>query len=142
MDEKVLLIDDEQDFLQMLADRMEHRGLKVATADSPKTVLEEINLEDFDAVVLDLMMPDMDGLELLPVLLERNPELQVILLTGHASIEKGVQAMKLGALDFLEKPVDFKILCEKIREAKQHKLLLIERRHEAEIKDIMASKPW
>lgn len=142
MDEKILLIDDEQDFLYMLAERMTQRGLKVATADSPKTVLDEINLEDFDAVVLDLIMPDMDGLELLPELLARNPELQVILLTGHATIEKGVQAMKLGALDFLEKPVDLKILCEKIREAKKHKLLLAERRHEAEIRDIMASKPW
>lgn len=139
MAEKVLPVDDEREFLDVLAERMHQRGMKVVTADSPRTVLRDCAIEEFDAIVLDMVMPDMDGLELLSKLMAQNPDLQVILLTGYGTVEKGVRAMKLGAMDFLEKPVDLQILCEKIREARQHKLLLVERDYEEDNKKILAS---
>ena len=71
-------------------------------------------------------MPEMDGLETLKQLKEINPDLQVILLTGHGTIDKGVEAMKLGAMDFVEKPADFQELLEKIKKAKDKRMLLIE----------------
>ena len=143
MNERVLLIDDEQDFMDVLAERMRDRGMQVSTTTSP---LEAMDLADgeegYDAVILDLMMPEMDGLEALSRLREKNPDLQIILLTGHATIEKGIEAMKLGAMDFLEKPIDIKTLNEKIREAKAQKMVLVEKRTEEAIKSIIGCKGW
>ena len=102
MTEKILLVDDEADFLEALSERMRTRGMDVTTSASAKEALDAVEEGAFDAVVLDLMMPDVDGLEALRILKEKDPKLQVILLTGHATVEKGVEAMKRGALDLLE----------------------------------------
>jgi DNA-binding NtrC family response regulator len=142
MDEKVLLIDDEQDFMDVLAERMRNRGMQVSTTTSPIEALDKAAEENFDAIILDLMMPEMDGLEALTRLREKNPDLQIILLTGHATVEKGIEAMKLGALDFLEKPIDLQALNAKIQEAKAQKMLLVEKRTEEVIKHILAGKGW
>lgn len=142
MDEQVLLIDDEQDFMDVLAERMRDRGMQVSTTTSPVEALDRAEAESFDAVVLDLMMPEMNGLEALTRLREKNPDLQVILLTGHATVEKGIEAMKLGALDFLEKPIDIQALNAKIKEAKAQKMLLVEKRTEEAIKSIIGCKGW
>lgn len=142
MDERVLLIDDEQDFMDVLAERMRDRGMRVSTTTSAVEALDKADEENFDAIILDLMMPEMNGLEALTRLREKNPDLQVILLTGHASVEKGIEAMKLGALDFLEKPIDIQALNAKIKEAKAHKMLLVEKRTEEAIKNIIGCKGW
>lgn len=142
MDEKVLLIDDEQDFMDVLADRMRDRGMQVSTTTSPIEALEKVEDENYDAIILDLMMPEMNGLETLSRLKEKNPDLQIILLTGQATIEKGIEAMKLGALDFLEKPIDIQALNEKIKEAKAQKILLVEKHTEETIKSILGRKAW
>jgi len=143
MNERVLLIDDEQDFLDVLAERMRDRGMKVQTTTSALEAMDLAEGEDgYDAVILDLMMPEMDGLEALTRLREKNPDLQIILLTGHATIEKGIEAMKLGAMDFLEKPIDIQTLNEKIKEAKAHKMVLVEKRTEEAIKNIIGCKGW
>jgi len=81
-------------------------------------------------------------LETLKQLKEINPDLQVILLTGHGTIDKGVEAMKLGAMDFVEKPADFKELLEKIKKAKDKRMLLVAKKHEERIKELMKSKSW
>jgi FixJ family two-component response regulator len=81
-------------------------------------------------------MPGLDGLETLKILKEKNPERQVILLTGQATVEKGIEAMKLGAVDFLEKPVDLSQLAEKIKKAQAKKMLLVEKKTE------LAEKGW
>ena len=84
----------------------------------------------------------MDRLGALIRLREKNPDLQIILLTGHATIEKGIEAMKLGAMDFLEKPIDIQTLNEKIKEAKAQKMVLVEKRTEEAIKNIIGCKGW
>lgn len=142
MTEKVLLVDDEQEFIDTLAERMRTRGMDVKTSTSPKTALEMAEEGAFDAVVLDLLMPEMDGLEALKILKEKNPDLQVILLTGHATVEKGIEAMKLGAMDLVEKPADLSVLTEKIRKAQAKKMILVEKKSEEKIRSIMATKSW
>nr|WP_321466590.1 response regulator [uncultured Desulfobulbus sp.] len=142
MNERVLLIDDEQDFMDVLAERMRDRGMEVSTTTSPLEAVDLTEEKSFDAIILDLMMPEMDGLETLERLREKNPDLQIILLTGHATIEKGIEAMKLGAMDFLEKPIDIQTLNEKIKEAHAHKMVLVEKRSEEAIRNIIGSKGW
>ncbi|RJP17507.1 MAG: response regulator [Candidatus Abyssobacteria bacterium SURF_5] len=140
--EKVLLVDDEQEFTQTLSERMESRGLQVVTAENGPTALRKAEEESFDAIILDIMMPGMDGIETLRRLREINPKLQVIMLTGHATVKTGIEATKLGALDFLEKPADIKQLLEKIDQAKTNKMLLVEEENEEKIKKILKSKGW
>ncbi|MBW2092668.1 MAG: response regulator [Deltaproteobacteria bacterium] len=142
MTEKVLLVDDEEDFLEALAERMQLRGMDVSTTTSAREALKMTEKESYDAIVLDLMMPEMDGLEVLKVIKAKNPELQIILLTGHATVEKGIAAMKLGAMDFIEKPADLETLTEKIREAQAQKLILVEKKTADKIKKIIQRKSW
>ncbi|NNG00183.1 MAG: response regulator [Desulfobacteraceae bacterium] len=135
--EKVLLVDDEVDFLETMAERLQTRGMDVTTVDKADEAFEKIQAEDYDAVILDFLMPGMNGIEALKALKKKRPDLQVILLTGHATIEKSVEAMKLGAVDFLEKPADIEALTEKIKEAQTNKMLIVEKKMESRIKDVL-----
>ncbi|MDX2435012.1 MAG: response regulator [Desulfobacterales bacterium] len=138
----VLLIDDEQQFLKVLEERLETRGLKVNTATSGEDALTLVDDRNFDAIVLDLAMPGIDGIETLRLLKEKNPDLEIIMLTGHATVQKGIEAMKLGAEDFLEKPVDLSVLLERISEAKNKRILILEEKSQEAIKKIIKSKAW
>lgn len=140
--EKVLLVDDEIDFLETMSERMQARDMNVTTTTSPKEALKMVQEESYDAIILDLMMPEMDGLETLKELKKKNPDIQVILLTGHATVQKGVEAMKLGAVDLLEKPADIKVLTEKIKKAHARKMILVEKKAEEKIRHILAEKGW
>ncbi|PIP40695.1 MAG: two-component system response regulator [Desulfobacterales bacterium CG23_combo_of_CG06-09_8_20_14_all_51_8] len=142
MTDKVLIVDDEQDFLDVLSERLKTRDMNVSTASSAKDAIKKIDAESYDAVVLDLMMPEMDGLETLKIMKEKNPDLQVILLTGHATVEKGIQAMKLGAMDLIEKPADLATIVERIKQAKTEKIILVEKKSEERIRDILTRKGW
>ncbi len=142
MTEKVLLVDDEKDFLNIMSERMKTRGMDVSTAASAKEAIKMAEAESFDAIILDLQMPEMDGLEALRALKAKKPELQVILLTGHATVEKGIQAMKLGAMDLMEKPADLKALTEKIKKAQAKKMIIVEKLTEEKIKHIIGGKGW
>ena len=140
--DRVLLVDDEEDFVTTLAKRLAARGLKVETSESGETALDKVRDHDFDVIVLDLAMPGLDGIETLRRLKELDPDLQVILLTGHGSVPKGVEAMKLGALDFLEKPADFTELLEKIREASAQRMVLVEKRTSQHVAEILRERGW
>jgi DNA-binding NtrC family response regulator len=142
MAEKVLLVDDEKDFLTVMSERMAARGMDVTAADSAEEALAQVESGGYDAIVLDLMMPGMDGIETLKAIKQRNPTLQVILLTGHATLEKGIEAMKLGAMDFVEKPADLDQLTQKIKQAQAKKMVLVEKRMEEKLKSIITSKGW
>ena len=111
---RVLLIDDEEEFTAALAERLEMRGMAVDTASDGETALEKIAARDYDAVLLDLAMPGWDGIETLKRIKKERADLQVVLLTGHATVGKGIEAMKLGAMDLVEKPVAFRDLLQKI----------------------------
>jgi DNA-binding NtrC family response regulator len=142
MTEKVLLVDDEKEFIETLAERMQNRGMDVSSTTSAVEALKMAEEESYDAIILDLKMPEMDGIEVLAALKERHPELQVILLTGHATVQKGIEAMKLGAMDFLEKPFDIKVLSEKIKKAHTQKMIIVEKRTQEKIKQIIQEKGW
>lgn len=142
MSEKVLLVDDEPEFLATLSERMTARGMDITTAESAEEALNQVDKGNFDAIILDLMMPGMDGIETMKAIKEGHPEIQVILLTGQATLEKGIEAMKLGAMDFIEKPADIDSLTEKIKKAQAKKMIFVEKRIEEKIKQIINAKGW
>ena len=139
---KILLVDDEKDFTEVLSERMETRGFSVEIADSGIVAIEKAKVQSYDVIILDLAMPEMDGIDVLKILLKENPDFQIIFLTGHATLEKGIEAVKLGAVEFMEKPVNIEHLLEKVNEAKSKRDLLSEKKTEEDIKDILKKKGW
>ena len=139
---KVLLVDDEVDFLSTLAERLETRGLKVNTVTSGEQAVARAGEEGFDLIVLDLAMPGMDGLETLKRIKGKQPDAEIIILSGQGSIRTSIEAMKLGAEDFMEKPVNINELLDKISEAKDKRLLVLEAKSVKEIEKILQSKGW
>jgi DNA-binding NtrC family response regulator len=140
MTEKVLIVDDDKALLNIMSERMRNRGMEVTTTASPVEALQIVETEAFDAIILDLMMPEMGGIEAFQRIKERNPELQIIFLTGHPSVSTGVDAMKLGAVDFIPKPVDLNELTEKIRQAKVSRAILVEKQEQARLKKALIDK--
>ena len=138
----VLLVDDEVDFVEVLAERLEARGLKVETAGDGQAALVKAAERTFDAILLDMAMPKLDGLQTLRGLLKINSDLQVILLTGQATLRQAVEAMKLGALDLMEKPVEIEKLVEKIEDAALKRAKLDDKRIEQRMSDILRKKGW
>lgn len=122
MDEfKVLLVDDEDDFRETLQKRLRNRKLQVETAENGYKALEILQTQDFDVIVLDVKMPGLDGIETLKEIKIKKPEVEVIMLTGHASVESGIQGMQLGAFDYVMKPVPLDELLDKMRQAYERK---------------------
>jgi len=140
--DKVLLVDDEVEFIETLAERLRARGLQVDIATSGKTGIEKAKETVFHAVVLDFAMPGMDGIETLKALREHNPDIQVMLLTGQATIKAAVEANRLGAVDVLEKPTDIDTLLEKIHEARALHVAAREQRSQTQVEDILRSRGW
>lgn len=139
---KVLLVDDEEDFVDNLAQRLELRGLKVQSATRGQDAVSMADSEEFDVIVLDLAMPGMDGLETLRRIRGKHPDAEVIMLTGHGSVKSSVRALKLGAEDYLEKPVDIKELTKKISEARDKRVLILQKQTKKEIEEILRTKAW
>jgi DNA-binding NtrC family response regulator len=119
MPQKVLLVDDEKDFLDIIAERILARGMDVSTATSAEDALNMVEEESFDVVIMDFMMPALDGFKALKMMKAKRPEMQIILLTGNVPDEKRMEAKALGALDVIEKPPDLKDLIRKIKKAKK-----------------------
>jgi DNA-binding NtrC family response regulator len=139
---RVLLIDDEEEFTETLAERLEIRGMTVETAASGQEALDKVAAHDYDAVLLDLAMPGWDGIETLKRLKEARPSIQVIILSGRATVHKGVEAMKAGAMDLVEKPAKFQELTKIIEEATKRTVLLVEEQLEHDIEDIIRKRGW
>lgn len=118
---KVLIADDEIEFASTIVARLNLRKFAASMVNSGKAALAAIEQEPPDVLLLDLKMPDLDGLEVLASLKEKYPNLAVIILTGHGSFEAGRQGMELGAYDYIMKPVDLNLLIGKIEEAFQSK---------------------
>jgi two-component system OmpR family response regulator len=120
---KVLIVDDEQDFLETIVKRLQARNIDVTGAESGYQALELLDGRDFDVIILDVKMPGMDGIETLREIKKKKPLVEVIMLTGHASVESGIQGMQLGAFDYVMKPVALDELLEKVRQAHERKLI-------------------
>jgi len=123
MDINILLVDDEADFVETLTKRFRIRKIPVASAGSGPEALKLLETQSFDVAILDVRMPGMDGLELLRVIRAKYPLTEVIMLTGHASLETGMRGMNLGAYDYVLKPADFDELLDKVRRAAERKAL-------------------
>ncbi len=119
----VLLVDDERTFVETLSKRLALRRLQVLTAFSAAEALRVLAERAVDVVVLDVRMPDMDGIATTRAIRETHPLVEVILLTGHASLEASLEGMSLGAFDYLLKPVAIDELMFKIEDAHQKKTL-------------------
>jgi len=139
---KVMLVDDEEEFIELMSQRLKTRGLKVAAVTSGEEAIVMADDYKFDVAVVDLAMPGIDGIETLIQIKEKRPDIEVIMLTGQATVHSGIEAMKHGAIDFLEKPVDLDVLMEKIRDAKEKRMRTLEAKSAEEMKNILKSKSW
>ncbi|OGP96804.1 MAG: hypothetical protein A2Z39_04505 [Deltaproteobacteria bacterium RBG_19FT_COMBO_46_9] len=120
---RLLLVDDEEDFRTTLSSRLKKREFEVTQVESGYQALEVIKEQAIDVAIVDVKMPRMDGLETLRQMKQLNPLIEVIMLTGHASVESGIEGMRLGAFDYLMKPCDINDLVLKIGDAYQRKLV-------------------
>ncbi|MBA2880331.1 DNA-binding NtrC family response regulator [Desulfosalsimonas propionicica] len=117
----LLLVDDEEGYVNVLANRLGKRGMDVAKAYCGADALQAVRSRDFDVVVLDLKMEDMDGLEVLQILKQLDKGMEVIMLTGHGSQAAARAGLEHGAFDYLTKPCELDELLDKIRDACVHK---------------------
>jgi len=126
---KILLVDDEEGFVTALAKRLSIRDMQVVSAFAGEEGLAKLNEEpDVDVVLLDVKMPGMDGIATLKEIKRAHPTTEVIMLTGHATVESAIDGMKLGAFDYLMKPCDLDELVAKVEAATAKK-----RAHHAKI---------
>ena len=132
----IMLVDDEVPFVETMTKRLSARNIETIVAFTGEEGLEKLKTnQNLDVIILDIKMPGIDGMETLKKIKEVSPLTEVILLTGHATIELGIDGMKIGAFDFLTKPCDIEELVSKVQEATKKK-----REHEERIKDAERSE--
>ena len=135
---RILVVDDEVDFLETIINRLNKRKLDAVGATSGEEALELIKEQLFDVVLLDIKMPGgMDGIEVLREIKRLKPLVEVILLTGHASVETSIEGMKLGAFDYLLKPIKFEDLLQKIASAFEKKATHDKKIQDAKIQELI-----
>lgn len=132
-----LLVDDEKEFVETIARRLRHRGFRVHCAFSGTEALKRLEEEAaVDVVVLDVRMPDPDGIKTVEKIKTKYPLVEIIMLTGHATVHTAVESLKLGAFDYLMKPCDLNDLISKAKGAVSRK-----KEREAKIRDVRI-KPY
>ena len=120
---RVLLVDDEKDFLEVLIRRLSKRDVNVEGVSSGEEALQFLQVRPIDVTVLDVKMPGMDGITALREIKKLNPLIEVIMLTGHASLEVALEGMRSGAFDYLMKPAEIDELLYKIQDAHRAKTI-------------------
>ena len=138
---RVLLVDDEEQFIEQLSERLKLRDYDVTACFSGEEAVEKLKQYLFDVVVLDVAMPGLDGIEALRQMKSTRPLTEVIMLTGHATVESAIEGMKLGAFDYLMKPTETDTLTHKINNAHQRKAEQEERIRSAKA-ERYATSPW
>jgi DNA-binding NtrC family response regulator len=139
----VLLVDDETGFVETMAKRLAKRNLSVATAYNGDEALDQLKKDGtIEVVILDVKMPGMDGIETLKEIKKHYPLVEVIMLTGHATVESAIEGMKWGAHDYLMKPCEMDVLMAKVDEAAAKKRRHEERIAEARIKEISTKRGY
>lgn len=133
----LLLIDDEAPFIDAMSRRLTKRGLNISTACSGYEALECLEKSpSIEVAVLDVKMPGMDGIETLQKIKQKFPLVEVIMLTGHATVESAIDGMKMGAFDYLMKPCDMNQLVSKVEAASAKKQQHEEKIIDARVKEI------
>lgn len=133
----LLLVDDEKPFVETMVKRLTKRNLSVIVALNGQEALRQLEENHhIEVVILDVKMPGIDGIETLRRIKSQHPLLEIIMLTGHATVESGIEGMKLGAFDYLMKPCDLDHLALKVKEAVESK-----RKHEKKVIEAF-SKPY
>ncbi|WP_413847900.1 response regulator [Desulfobacula sp.] len=139
---KLLLVDDEKAFLDTITKRLEKRDLKVSAVYSGKDALIRLeNDKTIEVVILDVKMPGIDGIQTLIEIKKKFPLVEVIMLTGHATVETAIDGMQIGAFDYLMKPCDIDVLVAKVNDAASKKKGHEEKIMEARIKEITGRRP-
>jgi len=139
MKTRVLVVDDEKEFVETLSERLSLRNYDVTTSLSGDDAVEEVKNHLFDVIILDVLMPGMSGIETLREIKQIKPLTEVIMLTGHATVETAIEGLKLGALDFLLKPCETDDLVAKIDKAYEKKAEQDKRIREAKVAEIVSS---
>ncbi|MFH2012421.1 MAG: response regulator [Pseudomonadota bacterium] len=138
---RVLVVDDEVDFLETIINRLQKRKVDATGVPNGEAALELIKEKPFDVILLDIKMPGgMDGIEVLREIKKVKPLIEVILLTGHASVETSIEGLRMGAFDYLIKPVKFDEVLEKLAAAFQKKNIQEQKIHNAKIKELVHSE--
>ena len=140
--QKILIIDDEEDMRDSCARILEKTGLHVDTAPDGPSGLSLIERKTYDLILLDLILPESDGLTLLRHIKAKHLETPVIVISAYGTVKTAVEAMKLGAMDLIEKPADIETIAEKIKKAQANKMILVEKKTEKKIRQIMSTKAW
>jgi len=136
----VMLVDDEVPFVETMTKRLEKRDLTILQAFDGQEALEKLKKNrNLDVIILDVKMPGMDGLETLNGSKKAFPLVEVIMLTGHATVESAIEGMKLGAFDYLMKPCDIEQLIAKVEEATKKKKGHEEKIREAQVREALSS---
>jgi DNA-binding NtrC family response regulator len=137
----VLLVDDEVPFVETMSKRLTKRNLDIITAFNGDDALKQLEKNsNVEVVILDVKMPGMDGIETLRHIKSRFPLAEVIMLTGHATVETGIEGMKLGAFDYLMKPCDMDQLITKVGQAAAKKRQHEEKIVQARVKEIIGRR--
>ena len=118
---RLLLVDDEIGYLEVLSKRFSKRNIDITTASTGQSAIQLLRRNDFDVAVVDLKMTDMDGIEVLKVFKKMDPELAIIILTGHGSEQAAREGIEQGAFDYLTKPCDLQSLLDVIKAAYSQK---------------------
>ncbi len=137
----VLIVDDEEELLVSLKTVLERRGTTVTTAKSGKEALSLLGTLDTEVVILDVKMPDMDGLEVLEAIKRDHPLLEVVLLTGHPDVDNALRGIKMGACAYLVKPPEIEDLVETIRKAFDLRQAKLQRQQQQTVQDILKKYP-
>ncbi|MBF0231274.1 MAG: response regulator [Desulfamplus sp.] len=119
---RILIVDDEDDFRETIVKRLINRNIYAEGAENGIKALEILENKDFDVILLDIKMPGIDGIETLKQIKLKKPEIEVIMLTGHVSVEFGIAGMQFGAFDYVMKPASMPELLDKIRQAYDKKI--------------------
>ena len=133
----ILIVDDEKDFVEMLSLRLVDQGHRVRAASSGEQGLAALDEAACDVVILDIRMPGMDGITALKSIKARHPVVEVILLTGHGTIDTAVEGLKSGAFDYVQKPANFAELLDKLAAARLRKAEQEERIRKAEQRTLL-----
>ncbi|MCD6293668.1 MAG: response regulator [Deltaproteobacteria bacterium] len=141
MKKRILLVDDEEDLVEALAERLRNRDFDVDTALTGEDALEKLRQYNFDVAIVDVKMPGIGGIETLKAIKKMKPLTEVIMLTGHGTVETAIEGLKNGAYDFLMKPSDMTTLLEKIGAACDRRLEQEEKINRA-IAEKLSTSPW